>query len=236
MTFFERILQALGWRGGSENEAVAQVQKLSGVTVLPPGGPAGLTVDGEGWLVGEGVTLIKSHPTWYYAELSTAGKVPRAIVAHYTATDYGTADRMAQRRTQPWPKFAAEWRVGHPGTKVPQNSWHLSIEGDGRIVQMAPLTAGCWHAGGATAKRIPGIGPANHTSVGIELVGHGKAFPPAQVEAACRVWRAICKAYPIDRDLAMVQHSELDPGRRADPGPVWMHEHALKVLVYAYAL
>lgn len=234
MTFFERILQALGWRGGSENDAVAQVQKLAG-TPAPAAMPYPELTVVDGWLVGAGVTLIKSDPSWYYAELATAGKTPKAIVAHYTATDPGTADRMAQRRTQPWPKFAAEWRIAHPTEKVPQNSWHLSIEADGRIVQMAPFTGGCWHAGGPTAKRIPGIGPANHTAVGIELVGHGKVFPDAQVEGACRVWRALCKAYEIRRGDAMWQHSRLDPTRRDDPGPVWMRDHATKVVDYAFA-
>jgi N-acetyl-anhydromuramyl-L-alanine amidase AmpD len=235
MTFFERILQALGWRGGSENDVVSQVQKLAGTPApladpLPP-----LKVGAGGWLVGEGVKLIQTHPSWYYEELSTAGKVPRAIVAHYTATDPGTAERMAQRRTQPWANFAKEWKVAHPDQKVPQNSWHISIEADGRIIQMAPLTAGCWHAGGPTAKRIPGLGAANYVAVGIELVGHGKVFTPEQVDAACRVWRAICKAYPIDRRDAMWQHSTLDPTRRADPGPVWMENYATKVLDYSFA-
>ena len=123
----------------------------------------------------------------------------------------------------------------YPGKPVPQNSWHISIEADGAVVQMAPLTSGCWHAGSSTARKIPGVGWANRTSVGIELIGHGKEFPSAQVEIACGVWRALVKAYGIPREHAMITHQSIDPTRRSDPGPVWMKQHAPQVLAYAYA-
>jgi hypothetical protein len=188
----------------------------------------------DGWLVGDGVQRIEMHPSWRYPLLSTPGNTPRAIVAHYTATNPGTAVSMAKRRQQPWSTFAEQYRKSYPGKAIPQNSWHLSIEAGGEVVQMAPLTSGCWHAGGSTAKPIPGVGAANRTSVGIELVGHGKVFPSEQVAAACDVWRAIVRAYGVPRELAMVQHAEIDPGRRSDPGPVWMREHAPAVLGAAY--
>ena len=70
--------------------------------------------------------------------------------------------------------------------------------------------------------------------MGIELVGHGEEFPSAQVAAVARMWRAIVRAYGIPRERAMLQHSELDPGRRVDPGPVWMGRHAERVLELAY--
>jgi len=167
----------------------------------------------DGWLTF--ATRVEMHPSWRYSTQTQ----PRAIVAHYTATDPGTAMNMAKRRTKP---RAKDDRAA---------SWHISIEADGTVIQMAPLTAQCWHAGGGL---IRGAGMANRVSVGIELVGHGKTFPPAQVEAACIVWRAIVTEYGITRELAMVEHSKLDPDRRRDPGPVWMANHAPAVLDYAY--
>lgn len=189
-----------------------------------------LTVDARGWLQGDGVTHIPIHKSWHYPGLSTTDGEPDAVVWHYTATDAGTAVAMAKRRQQPWSEFAAAYRKSYPGQPVPQNSWHLSIETYGGIVQMAPLTVGCWHAIGT----IKGIGAANRVSNGIELVGHGKAFPQAQVVDGARVLRAISEAYDVPRAAAMVEHRTIDPGRRSDPGPVWMSKHAPHVLEYAY--
>lgn len=190
----------------------------------------------DGWLVGEGVQRIEMHPSWRYAWLSTPGSKPLAVVAHYTATNPGTAIGMARRRQQPWSEFAADYRKSYPGKPVPQNSWHLSIEAGGGIVQMAPFTSGCWHVGSPTAKKIPGVGWGNRTAVGIELVNNdrGKTFPPAQVESACEVWRAIVQAYDIPLEHAMITHQELDPTRRSDPGKTWMRRYAPQVLAYAF--
>jgi hypothetical protein len=200
----------------------------------PPPEPVSRLEVINGWLVGEGVQRVEMHPSWRYAWLSTPSHVPLAIVAHYTATNPGTALNMARTRRQPWAEFAAAFRKAYPGKPVPQNSWHISIEAGGGIVQMAPLTSGCWHAGSQTAKQIPGVGWANRTSIGIELVGHGKDFPPAQVEASCAVWRALVTAYRIQKRHAMVTHQSIDPTRRSDPGPVWMKQHAPTVLEYAF--
>ena len=223
MTFLQRILAAFA-------RLVAKAPEL----VVVPAPTDKLHVV-DGWLLGDGVQRIEMHSSWRYPWLSTPEHKPLAIVAHYTATDPGTAIAMARRRQQPWSEFETAHRNAYPGKPVPQNSWHLSIEAGGGIVQMAPLTAGCWHVGSPTARKIPGVGWGNRTAIGIELVGHGKEFPPAQVEAACEVWRALVKAYGIPREHAMVTHQSIDPTRRTDPGNVWMRQHAPQVLAYAYA-
>lgn len=208
---------------------------------LPPGIPdewqllPPLSVDKDGWLVGDGVTHVPMHKSWRYAGLNTPEGTPNAVVWHYTATDPGTAEGMARRRQKPWTDFAAEYRKDNPGKTVPQNSWHLSIETYGGIVQMAPLITGTWHVGSDTAIPIKGLGWANRVSNGIELVGHGKAFPQAQVIDAARVLAAIVDAYKVERKYAMIQHAQLDGKRRSDPGPVWMSKHADHVLEYAYS-
>ena len=178
-------------------------------------------VDDNGWLQGFGVTVIAAHPTWGQKRMLTGSGNPNAIVAHYTATGHGTAVSMAKRRT-----------VRFDSQKHRFASWHVSIEGDGSIVQMIPFNRSAWHAGGG--KLLNGLSP-NRCAVGIELVGFGDSFPDNQIRAAMRVWRAIVKKYGIARDRAMIEHSRISPRRRSDPGPVWMNRHAQSVLSYAYA-
>lgn len=191
------------------------------ITSLAPTGA--ITIDAEGWMSGPGVTVIAAHPSWYGQAL--AGGAPRGLVAHYSATDFGTAIAMAKRRTR---RFGLD-----PDDRAA--SWHVSIEGDGAIVQMVPLTRAAYHAGGPTAQPVPGLGSANYTCNGIELVGWGKVFPAAQVAAGRTVWRAIAQHYGIAREHAMITHQSIDPTRREDPGPVWMREHAPGVLAFAFA-
>jgi N-acetyl-anhydromuramyl-L-alanine amidase AmpD len=183
----------------------------------------------SGWLEGDRVTVLPMHNSWHYPVL--AGGRPQAIVAHYSATNPGTALSMARRRQKPWHEFAKGYEPG----KAPQNSWHLSVEQDGSIVQMGSLLWGTWHAGGPTARKIPGVGYANRTAIGIELIGYGRRWDEPQIEGAARVWRAIVQTYAVPRSLAMVTHAELDPGRRSDPGSLWMGKPAGRVLAWAYA-
>lgn len=173
------------------------------------------------WLVGPGVTRIAAMPNWFGGVMAT-GK-PLGIVAHYTATDPGTAVAMANNRARP---YTHDLRAA---------SWHITIETDGSIVAMVPLNRIAWHAGSPTAQPVPGIGSANANTVGIELVGHGDVFPPEQVSAACAVWRALVRHYGIAREHAMITHQSIDPTRRSDPGPAWMREHAPVVLAAAFS-
>ena len=176
----------------------------------------------DGWLVGPGVTRIDAHASWFGGPI--AGGRPRGIVAHFTATGPGTALAMARRRQHPY--------GSDPDDRLA--SWHVTVESDGSLVQMIALDRVAWHAGSSTARKVPGLGWANQTTTGVELVGFGRDFPPAQVSAAKSVWRALVQAYEIPREHAMIQHSEIDPIRRDDPGPTWMGQHADAVLAHAY--
>gem|GEM_PF-4608571 len=178
-----------------------------------------LHINEDGWLEGEGVVRIPSHPSWYYPKLSTPHGDPIAIVCHASATKPGTGVNMAKNRARPRTKD------DRPA------SWHVSVESNS-IVQQAPFHAGCWHAIG----QIKGAGPANRVSVGIELVGFEKGpWPEGQVTNAMRLWRVLVQSYGIKRSLSMVPHAVIDPARRSDPGKPWMANHAQAVLDYAYA-
>lgn len=178
-----------------------------------------LHINEHGWLEGEGVIRMPIDPSWYYPKLSTPHGDPTALVWHASATKPGTGIAMAKNRARPRTK---EDRAA---------SWHVSVEAES-IVQMAPFHVGCWHAIGS----IKGIGPANRTATGIELVGFEKGpWPEAQVQQACRLERALVQSYGIERKFAMVPHAVIDPDRRSDPGKEWMTKHAQRVLDFAYA-
>lgn len=181
---------------------------------LPP-----LHINEDGWLEGEGVVQIRSHPSWYYPKLSTPTGDPLAIVCHASATNPGTGINMAKNRV-------------HPRTPTDRAaSWHASVEA-GSIVQQASFEVGCWHAIG----QIKGVGPANRTSVGIEWVGWEKGpWPEEQVLTGMRLWRALVQTYGIPRARAMIPHAIIDPDRRSDPGKLFMSECAPRVLEYAFA-
>lgn len=177
-----------------------------------------LHVNEHGWLEGDGVVHMPSDPSWYYPSLSTPHGDPLAIVCHASATNAGTARVMAKNRMR---KRTKDDRPA---------SWHASVDVH-EIVQQAPLNVGCWHAIG----NIKGVGPANRTSVGIELVGWEKGpWPEEQVQRACQVWRAIVQSYGVKREIAMVPHAVIDPDRRSDPGKEWIVKHAERVLAFAY--
>lgn len=177
-----------------------------------------------GWLVGKRVRKVPADHSWYPWKQEIT---PTAIVAHYTATDHGTAAAMARRRARAFD------RKRHGRGKT---SWHFSVEGDGTIWQMVPSDRGAWHARTTDKARARFNNvPPYKCAIGVELVGHGTHFPQIQVRAACRLWRALVSAYPVVRGLAMVGHSEIDPTRKADPGPLWTAQHADLVLDYAYA-
>lgn len=169
------------------------------------------SIDKDHWLVGPGVVKMPIDPSWYYSKLSTFSGLPGAIVMHETSTRAGTAKIMAKNRQR---KYV-------DGTDR-ASSWHVSVEQDGTIVQMAPFNVGCWHAGGVTAKAIEGVGKANRVAVGIERVGFekDKSIPEVQVEACKNLIKALAKTYGIKRQH-FVGHRDLDPRRKIDPGAAW---------------
>lgn len=178
-----------------------------------------LHIDHEGWLEGAGVVRMPSHPSWYYPKLSTPHGDPLAIVAHASATNPGTGVVMARNRMKA--------RVSTDRAA----SWHASVEADS-IVQMAPFHVGCWHAIG----NIKGVGAANRTSIGIEMVGWEKGpWPEAQIGQAARLWRALVQSYGIQRQFAMVPHAIIDPDRRSDPGAPFMKTWAPQILDFAFS-
>lgn len=171
------------------------------------------------------VRLVASHPSW-----SQGSMTPSAIVAHYTATDPGTAEAMARRRVKPRRLYDRA------------ASWHFTVTAEGEVIQQMSCLAQGMHCKdqrgtGARVALLDHRGRAsapNACAIGIELEGHGDTFPPAQVEAARQLWAALVAAYDIPRKQAMVAHSDLDPHRRSDPGILFMDTVAPSIIAAAF--
>ncbi len=166
------------------------------------------------WLEGPNVIHMPMHESYCPRFLHTdKDHNPLALVMHETSTAAGTGKNMAKRRKKKFDKDQGDR----------QSSWHITVEQDGTIIQMAPFNRVCWHAGSKTDRAIPGAGFANDVAVGLERVGYeDDSFIPAlQLISIKEVVRAFVHHYGIKRDNTLVGHKWIDPTRKRDPGPAW---------------
>lgn len=92
-------------------------------------------------------------------------------------------------------------------------SAHFLVRRDGELVQFVPLQARAWHAG---ASRWRGRERCNDFSVGIELEGTDEGrFESAQYTRLAGLLGLLILYLPI---RAVAGHSDVAPGRKADPG------------------
>jgi N-acetylmuramoyl-L-alanine amidase len=130
------------------------------------------------------------------------GLRPELVVLHYTAMP--TAE-------------AALARLCDPAAEV---SAHYLIAEDGRIWQLVDDALRAWHAGAGSWR---GRGDVNSRSIGIELANAGPpaAFPPypePQMAALERLLDGVMMRWQLG-PAAVIGHSDMAPGRKADPGP-----------------
>ena len=156
--------------------------------------------------------------------------MPTVVVEHYTA---GTRA-----------ESAVSW-LTDPESRA---SAHLVIGDDDSVHQLIPFNIGAWHAG--VPRDYPGIHGVNGWSIGIEHVNAGlltekpdggfesllgepvprervgfddlgrpwHTYTDAQIQTSLAIHDALIKAYRIS-DL--LEHSEVDPRRKTDPGPLF---------------
>lgn len=125
------------------------------------------------------------------------GARPRLIVLHYTAMDSLAAARA---------------RLCDPETEV---SAHWLISRDGRPERLVDETKRAWHAG---AGGWAGLEDINSQSIGIELDNTGlNPFSAPQMAALERLLAGMMARWSIP-PAGVIGHSDLAPGRKADPG------------------
>ena len=104
---------------------------------------------------------------------------------------------------------------------------HLLVSREATVTQYVPIHRRAWHAGESC---YAGRSACNDFSVGIELEGtDDSAFEPSQYRVLAELIDVLCVSYPtLSRDR-VVGHSQIAPGRKTDPGPLfdWPHLQAL---------
>lgn len=144
------------------------------------------------------VTLFCPSPNF---EPRKGGLTPDLLLLHYTGMESAEG--------------ALHWLTA-PESKV---SCHYLIDEDGRITQMVPEEMRAWHAG---LSHWAGEDDINSCSIGIEIHNPGHElgyldFPQAQMEAVEALCLDIVNRRGI-RPARVLAHSDVAPGRKADPG------------------
>ena len=98
-------------------------------------------------------------------------------------------------------------------------SSHLLIERTGRVVQFVPFDKRAWHAGAST---FDGRENCNDFSIGIELEGTDyQPFTEIQYQRLASISQSLMLSYPEITLNRITGHSDIAPGRKTDPGPLF---------------
>jgi len=157
-----------------------------------------VAADGAGVTEAEGALW---HPSPNFGPRRD-GLRPELIVIHYTAM--ATAEAAVDRLCDPAPEG---------GGPV---SCHYVIAEDGRLWQLVREADRAWHAGAGSWR---GAADVNSRSIGIELANDGASpFPEPQMWALEALLPGIMARHRIGA-AGVIAHSDMAPGRKADPGP-----------------
>ena len=109
-----------------------------------------------------------------------------------------------------------------------QVSAHLLIDRRGRISQYVSFDDRAWHAGESS---FCGVDNCNDFSIGIELEGcDQQIFTNQQYRSLIEVTGLIRAVYPAITADRIVGHSDIAPGRKTDPGPLFDWRHYLDAI------
>jgi|ERR1043165_5184013 N-acetylmuramoyl-L-alanine amidase len=135
------------------------------------------------------------------------------LVLHYTALNFETSLKVL---TDPKREVSAHYLI--PET---------DIDGQRKIFQLVQEKERAWHAGVSNWKNRSGL---NDTSIGIEIVNLGYTdkdgkrtwypFTDYQIESVIEISKIIIERYQIQA-TNIIGHSDIAPGRKLDPGPLF---------------
>ena len=135
------------------------------------------------------------------------GKAVNYIILHYTDTQ------------------TTEQALGLLLDPAREVSAHYVVEENGKIIQMVADEHRAWHAG---VSQWHGETDMNSVSLGIEIVNPGhtyghKPFPDAQIATVIELCRVKMAQFNITPENVL-GHSDIAPGRKQDPGPLFPWE------------
>lgn len=177
-----------------------------------PTGSTLLTLDTHGWLKPSDQVALRPSPN--FNERPSDTDISLLVVHNITlppgqfGTPYITDLFLNQLDTA-----ADPWFVNVEGLKV---SAHFVIDRLGHITQFVSCDERAWHAG---ASSFEGREQCNDFSIGIELEGTDDVpFEDAQYERLAALTQCLRARYPL---TAATGHSDIAPGRKTDPGPLF---------------
>ena len=98
-------------------------------------------------------------------------------------------------------------------------SAHAFIDRRGIPTQFVPFNRRAWHAGRSSYRGREGC---NDFSIGIELEGTDTMpFESAQYRTLAEIATCLISRYPTLSLSGIIAHSEVAPGRKTDPGPLF---------------
>jgi len=98
-------------------------------------------------------------------------------------------------------------------------SSHIYIKRTGEIIQFVPFDKRAWHAGESLYENIPNC---NDYSIGIELEGCDDiVFENVQYIKLAEIINSLLAYYKDLSSKRIVSHSDIAPGRKSDPGPLF---------------
>ena len=98
-------------------------------------------------------------------------------------------------------------------------SAHLLIRRNGEVLQFVPFDERAWHAGESVFRQRS---RCNDFSIGIELEGEDTTeYEDAQYDRLGEVVASLVRCYAALTPRTIAAHSDIAPGRKTDPGPVF---------------
>ncbi len=180
---------------------------------MPPAAPNSFRIDVATGRVREAVQILSPH-----FDARPSGQAPELIVVHGISLppgDFGGPwiDRL----------FCGDLKAGaHPyfaQVAALRVSAHVLIPRNGLLRQYVPFGARAWHAG---VSEYRGRAACNDFSIGIELEGTDDIpYTDDQYTSLAALIRALVAAYDSLAADRVVGHSDIAPGRKTDPGPVF---------------
>jgi AmpD protein len=112
--------------------------------------------------------------------------------------------------------------AAHPSFKELEGlkvSAHYFIDRRGKVVELVDPDEMAWHAGESTFEGRKGCNPY---SIGIELEGSpSHPFSEGQYRSVIELCLLLMEHYPLITPQRIVGHSDIAPGRKEDPGPLF---------------